>query len=422
MTAPGPTVGAPDPTVAGPGPVTDGPGAPGVVEEATRVVDRASAEAGETAGRGGGAPDPARPRRWVPWTALAVYAALRVAAVVAMAVTAAASHVGLLSKLDIWDGEWFLRIVRHGYPAHLPEAHGHVTANPTAFFPALPLLTRALDVTGLPAGWSILVISAVTGAVAVYGVGLLARHLKDDDAGRRSALLFAVVPGAFAFSLGYSEGIVITCVSLGLLALLRRRWWLAGVLGAVATAASPVGLAFVVSCAWCAGRSIVKERRYGALVAPLIAPLGFVAFMVYLRIHTGTFSAWRLTERGGWKSYPSADYPFRILWTFLRNPLSPTLTGQILVVGTVVAVIGVVLMVRERQPVPVLLYGFGVVASAAFSEPVGLRPRFLMLAFPMVIALGTRYEGRTHRVLVAVSSALLVAMTVLELSSWAVFP
>jgi hypothetical protein len=154
----------------------------------------------------------------------------------------------------------------------------------------------------------------------------------------------------------------------------------------------------------------------------LIAPLGFVAFMVYLRIHTGTFSAWRLTERGGWKSYPSADYPFRILWTFLRNPLSPTLTGQILVVGTVVAVIGVVLMVRERQPVPVLLYGFGVVASAAFSEPVGLRPRFLMLAFPMVIALGTRYEGRTHRVLVAVSAALLVAMTVLELSSWAVFP
>ena len=40
----------------------------------------------------------------------------------------------------------------------------------------------------------------------------------------------------------------------------------------------------------------------------------------------------------------------------------------------------------------------------------------------MIIAVGTRYEGRTHRVLVAVSAALLVAVSVLEFSSWAVFP
>jgi hypothetical protein len=400
----------------------------GVVEEASRVVDRAAAGshpeptgAGPTGSPAGGQPgQPAR--RWVPWRALAVYAAFRVASVVAMAVVASASHVGLLSKLDIWDGEWFLRIVRHGYPAHLPEAGGHVAANPTAFFPVLPLLARALDVTGLPAGWSLLVVSAVTGATAVYGVGRPARHLAGDAAGDRSALLFAVFPGTFVFSLGYPEGIVITCVSLGLVALLRRRWWVAGLLGAVATAASPVALAFVVSCAWCAGRSILRERRFGALVAPVLAPLGFVAYMAYLRIHTGQLDAWRLTERGGWHSFASPTYPFRILGTFLRDPLSPTLTGQILFVGTVAAVIGVLLMFREHQPAPVLLYALGAVAAAAVSQPVGLRPRFWMLAFPMIIALGTRYEGRVHRVLVVVSAALLVAVSILEFSSWAVFP
>ena len=79
-------------------------------------------------------------------------------------------------------------------------------------------------------------------------------------------------------------------------------------------------------------------------------------------VHTGTLDAWRLTERGGWKSYPSLTYPFRIVWTFLRDPLSPTLTGQILFFGTVAAVIGVVLMVREHQPAPVLLYGLCAVA------------------------------------------------------------
>jgi len=362
------------------------------------------------------------PGRWVPRTALLVYAAIRLVTVALVAVANLFTHNSLLYDLDIWDGAWFLRAVEHGYPAHLPMTNGHVAANPTAFFPLFPLIVRAIDVTGLPTGWSALVLSAVTGATAVYGVGLLARRLKGDAAGLRAALLFAVFPGTFAFSLAYSEGIVITCVSLGLIALLDRRWWLAGLLGAVATAASPVALAFVVSCLWCAGRSVVKERNFRALVAPLLAPLGFVAFMAYLDRHTGVLNAWRLTERGGWTSYPSLVYPFRIVWAFLRNPVSPTLTGQILFVGTVAAVVGVVLMVKERQPTPVLLYGLCALGSAAISQPVGLRPRFLMLAFPIVIALGTRYEGRPHRWLVAVSAVLLVGFTALELGSRAVFP
>ncbi len=47
---------------------------------------------------------------------------------------------------------------------------------------------------------------------------------------------------------------------------------------------------------------------------PLLAPLGFVAYMAYLWRHTGEPLAWRLTERGGWHSYPSLTYPFRIVW------------------------------------------------------------------------------------------------------------
>jgi len=376
------------------------------------------------------APDVSRPapvtvptrRRWFPRTALVVYAAIRVVTVALVAVANLFTHNSLLHDLDIWDGAWFLRAVQHGYPARLPMTGGHVAANPTAFFPLFPLLVRTIDLTGLPPGWSALVLSAVTGGTAVYGVGLLARRLGGDGAGQRAALLFAVFPGTFAFSLAYSEGIVITCVSLGLLALLDRRWWLAGVLGALATAASPVGLAFVVSCAWCAGREVVKNRRFGALVAPLLAPVGFVAYMAYLDRHTGTLDAWRLTERGGWRSYPSLKYPFEIVWAFLHNPISPTETGQILFFGTVAAVVGVVLMFREHQPTPVLLFGICALGSAAVSQPVGLRPRFLMLAFPVIIALGTRYEGRAHRWLVGISAVLLLGFSVLELGSRAVFP
>ncbi len=49
-------------------------------------------------------------------------------------------------------------------------------------------------------------------------------------------------------------------------------------------------------------------------------------------------------------------------------------------------------MLREHQPPPVFLYGLCAAGSAAISQPVGLRPRFLMLAFPMV-------HGRRHPLL-----------------------
>jgi len=368
------------------------------------------------------APDAAPAGRWYPRTALIVYAAIRVGTLVVVAVSNLFTHRSILHDLETWDGKWFLLAIEHGYPSHLPMIHGHVAANPIAFFPLFPLLVRAIDLTGLPAGWSALLLSAVTGATALLGVGLLARRLAGDRAGQRAALLFAVFPGSFVFSLPYSEGLVITYVSFGLLALLDRRWWLAGVLGAIATAGSPVALAFVVSCLWCAGRAVVKERNYAALVAPLLAPIGFVAYMTYLALHTGTLNSWRLTERGGWKSYPSLKYPFEVIWAFVHNPISPTQTGQVLFFGTVAAAIGVVLMVKERQPAAVLLYGICALGSAAISQPVGLRPRFLLLAFPVIVALGTRYEGRSHRWLVAVSAVLLLGFSLLEIAQTRVFP
>jgi hypothetical protein len=133
-------------------------------------------------------------------------------------------------------------------------------------------------------------------------------------------------------------------------------------------------------------------------------------------------NAWRVTEQGGWRSTTSLSYPFHVLGTFARNPLGPTLTGQILVVGTVVAVIGAVLAIRQRQPAPVLIYGIAAAGLAAIASPVGLRPRFIMLAFPLVVAYGTRLRGRVYTGAMLVSIASLVAMTALEFISWAVFP
>lgn len=356
------------------------------------------------------------------WPVVA-YLLARALTLVALVVIDLSGHHSLSGKLARWDGTWFLQAAEQGWPRHLPMVHGHVAANTTAFFPVFPLAIRWLSLDGTLSPLAVgVVISGVTGLTALVAIGLLVRRFTDREQAIRATLLFAVFPGTFAFSLVYAEGIALTCIALGLIALLDRRWWLAGLLGLVASATSPIALAFVVSCAWCAGWVMWRDRTLRPLAAPVLALLGFLAYMGWLWRHTGVLNAWRLTESGGWRSSTSLSYPFHIFGTFLRNPLSPTLTGQILVVGTVFAVIGAVLAIRQRQPAPVLIYGIAAALLAAIASPVGLRPRFIMLAFPLVVAYGTRLRGRVYTGAVVVSVCLLVAMSALEFISWAVFP
>jgi hypothetical protein len=354
---------------------------------------------------------------------MVVYLVIRMATLLGVAIANRFTHKTFRTDLFAWDGKWFISAAQRGWPGHLPMVNGHVTGNSSAFFPLYPLAIRWFGwLTSLSPLTSGLVISGATGLTAVVGVGMLVRHYADEQRARRAALLIVVFPGTFVFSLAYSEGIAISCLSFGLLALLRKDWLLAGFLGLLATATSPIALAFVLSCAWCAGREVIRNRDWRSLVAPVLAPLGFLGFMLWLWAHTDVMSAWRITERQGWQSYPSAMYPIHIVFSFVSDPVAPTETGQILFVGTVVGLIGAVLAIRQRQPAPVLIYGLGAFAMAAVAAPVGLRPRFLMLAFPLVVAFGTYFRGRAFTWAVAVSTVLLAVVTVLELASAAVFP
>jgi hypothetical protein len=361
-------------------------------------------------------------RSYLFWPA-AAYVIARVATFGAVAIADVWTSHGIGNTLNRWDGTWFLRAADTGWPRHLPMAGGHVLANPIAFFPVYPGLIRLIDhLVPLSPLTVELLLTAVTGLSATLAISLLARRIWGREVGRRAGVLIAVFPGSFIFSLGYSEGVAMTCTALGLLALIERRWWVAGLLGLVATATTPVALAFAASCLVAAGAAVRSRREWRSLVAPALAPLGMAAYMVWIWRHTGNLMAWRLTERDGWHSGPSIVYPFKVMWRFLSDPIAPTLTGQILVVGTVVTAIGALRAVRQRQPLPVLTYGLVAALIAACSAPVGLRPRFILLAFPIVVALTVGVSRRVYTFLAVASALALVAMTALELTSWAVFP
>lgn len=363
-----------------------------------------------------------RSLRWL-LPALWWYLALRIVVVIALIFADVFTHERLLNKLTRWDSAWFLEAARSGWPRHLPMIDGHVASNTISFFPAFPLAIRYFAaVTFLPLSVSGLLLSAVSGLTATLAVGMLVRVYRSQDDALRAAVLFCVFPGTFVFNLIYAEGMIITFCALGLIALLRRRWLMAGLLGALATFTSPIALAFVVACAWAALTDLRQHRQVQALLAPLLAPLGFAFYMVWLWRHTGVLNAWRLTERDGWQSYPSLRYPFHILDVFFSNPWAAYKTIDLLIMGMLFTGVALYWAFRQRQPGPVLAYMLSAVVLITLSRPVGLRPRFLLVAFPLIIAVALRFEGRTGTVIRWVCVALWLTLSAFELYSWAIFP
>lgn len=365
-------------------------------------------------------------RRWPRWVLrpAAIYLVSRAITWVTLAAASGFTHQSILQEVDRWDSRWFLRAAANGWPRHLPYHHGHVAGSTIAFFPFFPLSIRWLsDLTGLSLLAAGITITTVTGLTAMVGVWALVRHYADQSSADRATLLVAVFPGSFVLSMVYSEGWALTFLAFGLLALLQKRWLLAGLLGLLASFTTPVALAFEVSCLWCAYRELSADRRsWRVLAAPILAPFGFLFYQMWIWQHTANLNAWRLTERGGWKSYPSLVYAFHTVAVFVRDPVASNKTDDLLFICTVLAVVAAVVAVRTSMPTPLVLYGLSAAAFGLISAPIGLRPRFIFLAFPLIIAVGTWLRGRAYVTLAAVSTAALIGMTVFEVASWRIFP
>ncbi len=212
----------------------------------------------------------------------------------------AVSHI--IDVLTSWDGMWYFRIVRSGYPTEIPPGVTfHVEEARAAFFPVYPLLVRWIDPV-LPGGdvAAGILLNLVLGALAVYLVGVLARDLFGIRVAERSMVLMALFPGSFVLLFTYSEAALLVVAAGCLIALGRRQWLLAGLLAAIGTATRPNGVALVIACLVAAVLAIRDRREWRSLVAVVLAPVGFVGFHLFLGRHTGELDAWFRVQREAW--------------------------------------------------------------------------------------------------------------------------
>ncbi|OUC95529.1 hypothetical protein [Streptomyces swartbergensis] len=356
-------------------------------------------------------------RRAAP--ALLGYAAVRALGLVALALWSAARDKSAYTLLTArWDALWYTRVAELGYGYEVRLANGDVHSN-LAFFPLLPWLERLVAaVSPLSYADGGFLVSLFTSLAAAWGIFAVADHVYGRRAGVCAVLLWAVLPVGIVQSMAYSESLFTALAAWSLYAVLTGRWVTAGTLALLAGLTRPVGVA-VVAAVWVAGiASFTQERRAGPsaqerrtgpsarerragdadgpgpgprtrrVLGMLLAPLGTAGYVLWVGHRTGKGPLGYLDVQAGWRNGFDGGYAFARFVAEKFTSFPSVLAGAGLIAGVVSVVWLYVVGVRQRQPLPLLVYT-GVVTALALcaSSYFGSKPRLLMPAFPLLLPL-----------------------------------
>ncbi|MFZ9675481.1 MAG: glycosyltransferase family 39 protein [Ilumatobacteraceae bacterium] len=306
----------------------------------------------------------------------------------------------ILDVLTSWDGLWYMRIVRYGYPTFVPA--GITYEEPQArlaFFPSYPYGVRWFDRL-LPGGdtFAALFLNLILGATFIVLVGLLTRAWFGVRHARTAMILCAIFPGSFVLSFAYSEALLLTLAAATLLALHHERWLLAGFVAALATATRPNGIAVVFACVVAAIIVARRDRSVRPLIAPILAPIGFIGYQLWIDAHADESRVWFRVQGEAWKEGASFGLTAirRTLETFTQPLTSPT---DMITAASFVCTIVLLYVAwrRQRLPLPALAYSAVIVVLMLLPATVTARPRFLFTAFPLFIAAAVWLDDERRR-------------------------
>lgn len=318
-----------------------------------------------------------------------------------------------------WDAWSFERIAASGY--------GNADGD-TAFFPLYPLLAHLVD-AALPGDvlFALLVVSNLCG----YGALVLLHRLVATEAGAvvadRTILLFGVFPTAYFLAAPYNHSLFLL-LTLGFLYAVRRQaWWLAAVLGALASGTRSVGVLLVLPFAF----EYLRVRGYRVrLVRPdaawiLAIPAGLVAYAAYCSArlgdplafaHAQSLSTW---DRG-------LSWPGQVLWDTVKGlgdpsyPLLFDLAGTLLGIALLVGCVWGPWALRRDQwvlPVaaaPILLLPLFVPSGQ--DNPLLSNARLLLDCAMLFVVLGKALSRpAAERLYVPVALSLQLGLTLLYL-------
>ncbi|MCG2799712.1 MAG: hypothetical protein L6367_14400 [Cellulomonas sp.] len=349
------------------------------------------------------------PRTWPWWVqTLAVYAVSRLFLVVVFVRVALVQEANLWTQAQpsylsyvatLFDGTWYRTIAESGYPATLPvDSQGLVTQNAWAFFPAFPMLVRAvMNLTG--GTWIVVapLVATVLGAAAMVVVHRVITVGAPRAVAAWPGLPLATVAVVCAFptsgvlQVAYTESLALLLIASALLLVIRRRYeWAALVvivLGFTRAVALPMAVVVVVHglVRWQAGRRgedklpVRDVVRMGALT--VVAVLSGFVWPAVCGWATGVPDGYLLTQES-WRWAKTVE-PF-IGWTYVPQYWFGSWAPVVVVGGLGLTALTILMPSAWRLGRELHAWAASyVLYIAAVAEPGSSLARFLLLAFPL---------------------------------------
>lgn len=165
-----------------------------------------------------------------------------------------------VDKFARWDSDWYLGIATEGYH-YIPGQQ-----SPVAFFPAYPMVVRAMAAVVGNAAVAAHLVSLACGLLAIACFRRWARMRLSPGAARYAVWGLVLYPfGVYLYGMVYGDALFLAA-AVGAFVLLERDHLLAaGVLGAVATGCRPVGIAVTVGLLL---RTVERRAQTGESMAP----------------------------------------------------------------------------------------------------------------------------------------------------------
>jgi len=315
------------------------------------------------------------------------------------------------SPVIIWDAQWYLWIVNHGYHAGAVGHTGFGTGYyDFAFFPLYPSLIAIFSLGGvLPVDIVAPVLSNVLFVLALVPIRIGLERLFDRKIARFGLLLFAFSPAAYAYSLAYSEPLFLLLAGGFLLTTEPVKGFVLGALAGI-TRLSFGGLA-----AASLGDLIDPKTRRLAVASLAGIVLAFAAWWAWIANLTHNFWGYML----GTPSWYSNDSP-----TGSPTGLASILRFQhpsvvfTLVVAVVVG-LGTIWLLRRKE------YRLGLYSAACFTmawlDTWNTMPRLMAVAFPAFAAFAALLPSDRWRWLaVAISVPSMCVVGALAVASYVV--
>lgn len=319
-----------------------------------------------------------------------------------------------------WDVVYYAEIVRNGYQPGAPT---------TNFHPLYPWLSAIVAVVIREPVLSLLVVASLAGLLLTFQFYRLAKLDLDEQQAWQATALLLVWPASVALFLPYTESLFLLLSVYCLYTARQRRFWLAGLAGALATLTRQQGLFLTLPLAWEIWEA--SERRWSSALRKslplLLMPAAYGLWIVYRAVVVNDvhpdFSSLQTfihTVMISPSSYEITDQhaflpPWLTVWKVMKVFWRGEAAGDSYInVSLSVTFIGLFVLSWRylRASYRVYCVAIFLIALSFYAgdiNPLLALPRHLALAFPVFIGLAARYRLRAFPL-------LLIALTLCQLA------